>query len=36
MRKKMKMKEIIKKNKIFTILFIDLHVYEKLNCLMSD
>jgi hypothetical protein len=36
MRKKMKMKEIMKKNEFITILFINLHVYKKLNCLMND
>jgi nitrate reductase NapE component len=36
MRRSMKMKEIMKKNEIITILFINLHVYEKLNCLMND
>jgi hypothetical protein len=36
MRKSMKMKKIMKKNEIIAILFINLRVYEKLNCLMSD
>jgi hypothetical protein len=36
MRKNMKMKEIMKRSEIITILFINLRVYEKLNCLMSD
>jgi hypothetical protein len=36
MRKNMKMKKIMKKNEIITILFINLRVYEKLNCLMND
>jgi hypothetical protein len=36
MQKNLKMKKIIKKNKIFTILFINLHVYEKVNYLLND
>jgi hypothetical protein len=36
MRRNMKMKEIMKKNEITAILFINLRVYEKLNCLMND
>jgi hypothetical protein len=32
----MKMKEIMKKNEITAILFINLRVYEELNCLMND
>jgi hypothetical protein len=30
------MKKITKKNENFTILFINLQVYEELNCLMND
>jgi hypothetical protein len=30
------MKKIMKRSQIITILFIDLHVYEKLNYLMND
>ncbi len=36
MQKSLKMKEIAKKSKIITILFINLRVYEELNCLMND
>jgi hypothetical protein len=36
MRRSMKMKEIMKRSEITAILFIDLRVYEELNCLMSD
>jgi hypothetical protein len=35
-KRSLKMKEITKKNEIFTILLINLHVYEELNCLMND
>ncbi len=36
MQKSLKMKEIAKRSEIITILFIDLHVYEELNCLIND
>jgi hypothetical protein len=36
MQKNLKMKEIAKRRKIITILFIDLRVYEELNCLIND
>jgi hypothetical protein len=36
MRRSMKMKKIMKKSEITAILFINLRVYEELNCLMSD
>jgi hypothetical protein len=36
MRRSMKMKEIIKRSEITAILFINLRVYEKFNCLMND
>jgi hypothetical protein len=36
MQKSLNMKKIAKKNEIITILFINLHVYEKLNCLMNN
>jgi hypothetical protein len=32
MQKSLKMKEIAKRSEITTILFIDLRVYEELNC----
>jgi hypothetical protein len=32
----LKMKEITKRSENFTLLFIDQHVYEKLNCLMNN
>jgi hypothetical protein len=34
--KKYENERIIKKSEIITILFINLHVYEEFNCLMSD
>jgi hypothetical protein len=36
MQKSFKIKEIMKKSQIITILIINLHVYEELNCLISD
>jgi hypothetical protein len=36
MQRSLKMKEIAKRSEIITILFINLRVYEELNCLMSD
>jgi nitrate reductase NapE component len=36
MQKSLKMKEIAKRSEIITILFINLHVYKKLKCLMND
>jgi hypothetical protein len=36
MRRSMKMKKIMKRSEIIAILFINLRVYEELNCLMSD
>jgi oligoribonuclease NrnB/cAMP/cGMP phosphodiesterase (DHH superfamily) len=36
MQKSLKMKKIAKRSEIITILFINLHVYEKLNCLIND
>jgi hypothetical protein len=36
MQRSSKMKEIMKKMENFTILFINQHVYEKLNCLTSN
>jgi oligoribonuclease NrnB/cAMP/cGMP phosphodiesterase (DHH superfamily) len=36
MQRNLKMKKIAKKSEIITILFINLRVYEELNCLMSD
>ncbi len=36
MQRSLKMKEIAKRSEITTILFINLRVYEELNCLMSD
>jgi hypothetical protein len=36
MQRSLKMKKIAKKNEITTILFINLRVYEELNCLMND
>ncbi len=32
----MKMKKIMKRNEIITIIFINSHVYEELNCLIND
>ncbi len=36
MQNSLKIKKIMKKNEIITILFINLHVYKKFNDLMSD
>jgi hypothetical protein len=36
MRRSMKMKKIMKRSEIIAILFINLRVYEELNCLMND